>query len=47
MKIPKENEEKLINGIKKLKKQIKVVGNEKDLIKVMKEKFTEFEMKRT
>ena len=45
IKIQKENENKLINGIKKLHKQNKKEDQEKDLLKLMENKFEEFENK--
>ena len=41
IKVQKENKEKLINCIKKLKKQNKDAENEKKLIKVIEERFVE------
>ena len=45
IKIQKENKNKLINGIKKLHKQNKKEDQEKDLLKLMENKFEEFENK--
>ena len=45
IKIQKENENKLINGIKNLHKQNKKEDQEKDLLKLMENKFEEFENK--
>ena len=45
IKIQKENENKLINRIKELHKQNKKGDQEKDLLKLMENKFEEFQNK--